>query len=159
MRIFERIHLFLQRLSSCTGISLTREFTELLGKIMAQILSILALSTKVITARRMSELVHDLCSTLANYGSGKFLKRLMGRTDVEDALLRLDSLTKEESLMAAAKNLEVTYHVDGNVKDIKVLTEDIDENVKAVKERTQSFLSLLAHVPILFSVVTKNRNR
>jgi hypothetical protein len=39
----------------------------------------------------------------------------MGRTDVEDALLRLDSLTKEESLMAVAKNLEVTYHVDGNV--------------------------------------------
>jgi hypothetical protein len=60
----------------------------------------------------------------------------MGRTDIEDALLRLDSLTKEESLMAAAKNLEVTYHVDGNVKDIKVLAEDIDENVKAVKERT-----------------------
>jgi hypothetical protein len=71
----------------------------------------------------------------------------MGRTDVEDALLRLDSLTNEESLMAVAKNLEVTCHVDGNVKDIKVLAGDIDENVKAVKERTQSFLSLFAHVP------------
>jgi hypothetical protein len=147
MHIFERIHFFLQRLNSYTRISLTREFTVLLGKIMAQVLSILALSTKLITERRISELVRHLCSSLADYGAEKFLKRLMGRTDVEDALLRLDSLTNEESLMAVAKNLEVTCHVDGNVKDIKVLAGDIDENVKAVKERTQSFLSLFAHVP------------
>jgi hypothetical protein len=66
MHLFERIHLFLGRLSSYTGISFTREFTELLGKIMAQILSILSLSTKVITERRMSELVHDLCSYQAD---------------------------------------------------------------------------------------------
>jgi hypothetical protein len=53
----------------------------------------------------------------------------MGMTEIDDALLRLDSFTKEEGLMAAAKSLEVTC-------DIKVLAEDIDENVKAVKERT-----------------------
>jgi hypothetical protein len=56
--------------------------------------------------------------------SEQFLKRLMGKTDVEDALLRLDSLTKEESLMAMAKNLEVTHEVDRNVKEIKVLVEE-----------------------------------
>jgi len=147
MHLFERIHFFLQRLNSYTRISLTREFTELLGKIMAQILSILALSTRVVTERRMSELVHDLCPSLADYGTEKLLKRLMGRTEVEDALLRLDSLTKEESLMAVAKNLDVTHHIDDNVKDIKVLAGDIDEkvhwvdqNMKAAKERTQPFL-------------------
>ena len=149
MYLFERIHLFLQRLDSYTRISLTRDFTELLGKIMAQVLTILALSTKLITERRMSELVQVLCCSLADHDLEKFLKRLMGRTDVEDALIRLDSLTKEESLMAVAKNLEVTYHVDGNVKDIKVLAGDIDEkvdrvdqNMRAVKERTQSFYLL-----------------
>jgi hypothetical protein len=156
MHLFERIHLFLQRLNSYTRISLTREFTVLLGKIMAQVLSILALSTKLITERRISESVRHLCSSLADYGAEKFLKRLMGRTNVEDALLRLDSLTNEESLMAVAKNLEVTCHVDGNVKDIKVLAEDIDEKVqvidrvdqivKAVKERKQSFRSIFSHV-------------
>jgi len=46
----------------------------------------------------------------------------MGKTDVEDALLRLDSLTKEESLMVAARNLEVTH-------EIKVLVENIDEKI------------------------------
>jgi uncharacterized protein YoxC len=46
--------------------------------------------------------------------------------------------------MTMVKNLEVTHDVDGNVKDIKVLAEDIDDkvqgvdqNVKAVKERAQ----------------------
>jgi hypothetical protein len=133
--LFERIKLFLQRLNRYTGIPLTKDFVELLGKIMAQILSILALSTKTMKERRTSELIHDLCPLLVDYDSEKFLKRLIGRTDVEDAVLRLDSLTKEESLMAVAQNLEVIHHVGGNVKDIKVLAEDIDGNVKVVKER------------------------
>jgi hypothetical protein len=55
--LFERIHCFLQRLDSYTGIPLTHGFTELLGKIMAQTLSILALTTKGMTERRMSELL------------------------------------------------------------------------------------------------------
>ena len=101
----------------------------------------------------------------SDYGLEKYLKKLIGRTGVADALLRLDSLTKEESLMATAKNLEVVQSVDGNVKEIKVLAKDIDdkvqvidrvdENVKAVKERTQSFLSFLVHVPNLLPMVSK----
>jgi hypothetical protein len=161
--LFERIQLFLQRLNSYAGIPLTKDFMELLGKIMAQILSILALSTKTMTERRASESVLGPWSFLAECEPEKILKKLMGRSDVEDAVLRLDSLTKEESLMAVAqnleatkKNLEVTHDVDGNVKDIKVLAEDIDDkvqaidrvdqNVKVVKERTQWFLSLFIHV-------------
>jgi hypothetical protein len=111
---------------------------ELLGKIMAQVLSILALSTKAITGRRMSELIHVLSFFSADYEPEKFLKRLIGKTDVEDALVRLDSLTKEERLMAMAKNFEVVHHV-------KALAEDIDGKVqvleRAVKERTQWFYS------------------
>jgi len=62
----------------------------------------------------------------------------MGRKDIEDALSRLDMLTKEESLMVMTRNLEVTHHIDGVVCDvdgsvnaIKVLTENVDGNVKA----------------------------
>ena len=54
----------------------------------------------------------------------------MGKTDVEDALLRLDSLTREESLMVAARNLEVAHRVDGNVEAIKVLAENIDDKLE-----------------------------
>jgi len=79
MYLFERIHLFLQRLSSYTRISLTREFTELLGKIMAQVLSILALSTKLITERRMSELVHGLYPSLTDYDFRKISQEADGK--------------------------------------------------------------------------------
>ena len=58
--LFERIHFFLQRLDSYTGIPLTDELTGLLGKIMAQILYILALSTKTMKERGMSELIDFL---------------------------------------------------------------------------------------------------
>jgi hypothetical protein len=40
---------------------LTNELTELLGKIMAQLLSILALSTKAMTDGKISELIEPLC--------------------------------------------------------------------------------------------------
>ena len=115
---------------------------------MAQILSILALSTKTMTERRMSKSICGQCSLLADYGPEMFLKKLMGRTDVEDALLRLDLLTKEESLMAVAKNLEVTHHVDRNVEEVKVLVEGTDERIQVIERathnvegRTQCFLS------------------
>jgi hypothetical protein len=52
--LFERIHIFLQRLNSYMDIPLTHGFTELLGKIMAQTLSILALSTRAMTERPIS---------------------------------------------------------------------------------------------------------
>jgi hypothetical protein len=116
LHIFERIHFFLQRLKCYTGIPLSNDFTELLGKIMAQILSILALSTKEMTERWTNALTDAVCSFLAGYFSEKFLKWLMGKTNVEDALLRLDSLMKEENLRVAAENLEVAYRVDGNVE-------------------------------------------
>jgi hypothetical protein len=65
MHLFERIHLFLQRLSRYTGMPLTVDLTELLGKIMAQILVVLALSTKVMTDRRISESGYSLCGFLS----------------------------------------------------------------------------------------------
>ncbi|KAH9985854.1 hypothetical protein BJV77DRAFT_93040 [Russula vinacea] len=55
IQLFERINFFLQRLKRYTGIPLTNESRELLGKIMAQLLLILALSTKAMTERRISE--------------------------------------------------------------------------------------------------------
>ena len=72
----------------------------------------------------------------------------MGRTNVEDALLRLDSLTKEEGLMTAARNLEVTHRVANIVRDVDVgvkatnsLAEVISENVKVTNALTKDISS------------------
>jgi len=119
LHIFERIHFFLQRLNIYTGIPLTNELTVLLGKIMGHILRILALSTKVATEGRMSELIHSSHHFPVENGKEKFLKRLVGRMNIEDALQQLDTLTKEETSMTVARNLEVACGTDHNVKAVK----------------------------------------
>jgi len=63
-------------------------------------------------------------------------KRLLGNTDVEDALAQLDTLTKEENLMTVARTLQVTHHVDDNVTLIKGAVHNVDGDVKATKELT-----------------------
>ena len=137
IHLFERIHFFVQRLKSYTGMPLTNESTELLGKIMAQLVLILALSTKAMMDKRISELTRPLCFPLADCDSEKILKKLVGKKEVEDALSQLDMLTKEESLMVVVRNLEIAHHVDVNVNATKVLTEAIDGNVKETKVLTE----------------------
>ena len=69
VKLFERIQLFLQRLNHYTAVTLTPDMTELLGKIMAQILSILALSTKTMKERRMRRIswsIQSIYSFVAN---------------------------------------------------------------------------------------------
>jgi hypothetical protein len=46
---------------------------------------------------------------------GKYLNKLIGKADIEDALKRLDKLTNEEVRMVAAQVLEVTHAVDDRV--------------------------------------------
>jgi hypothetical protein len=61
----------------------------------------------------------------------KFLKKLLGRNDVEDALKRLDKLTQEEAKMATAEVLKITRGMDSNVKVM-------DTNLKVLIDGAQS---------------------
>jgi hypothetical protein len=49
--------------------------------------------------------------SFSNVRIAKLMKRLMGRTCVEDALQRLDRLTQEETRTTVAKSLEVTHSI------------------------------------------------
>jgi hypothetical protein len=46
----------------------------------------------------------------------KYAKKLIGRTDLEDALKRLDKLTHEEAWMGIAQNLKATLTVGESVR-------------------------------------------
>ena len=59
-----------------------------------------------------------ICIDSADSLSEKYLKKLLGKTDIEDALNMLDKLTQEEVRMATAQLLTLTHGVDDNVKDI-----------------------------------------
>ena len=54
----------------------------------------------------------------------------MGRTDIEDALERLDKLTQEEARMATAEGLKATHGIDNKV-------EDVSDKVKGVHIRVE----------------------
>jgi hypothetical protein len=133
-QLFERIHFFLLRLNLYTVLPLTSEMTLLLGKIMAQVLSVLALSTKEMKEKRISESIRSIFHFMADYETEKFVKRLAGRTDVEDALQRLDVLTKEENLMTATRNLEINHRVDANVMATQELTHRVNDKVTTIGE-------------------------
>ena len=55
VNLFESVHYFLLRLKIYTDIPLTTELTEILGKIMAEIIFILALGTKEFMRKSISE--------------------------------------------------------------------------------------------------------
>jgi archaellum component FlaC len=65
----------------------------------------------------------------------KYVKKLVGRTEMEDALKKLDKLTQEEARMAAAQNLKATHAVDERVKVVVDTVEAIDNKMVRVDDR------------------------
>ena len=69
---------------------------------------------------------------LANQNTEKFLKKLVGRKDIEDALKRLDTLTQEEARMAAAQILNLTHTVDNKVTGVGNKIKEMDDKMDVV---------------------------
>ena len=68
---------------------------------------------------------------------------MLGRTDIEEALKRLDKLTHDEALMTTAQVLKVAHNVDDKVTGIDDKVTGVDNKVNAVIEGLQSEFSLL----------------
>lgn len=110
--LFERVQFFLKRLGVHAQISPTEDMVEILVKIMAEIISILSITTKEMQQSGASRLF--LLDTLISIWPildsmiplETYLKKLMGGKDIEDALKRLDNLTREEFQMAIAQVLK-----------------------------------------------------
>jgi hypothetical protein len=67
----------------------------------------------------------------------KFVKKLIGRTEMEDALKRLDKLTQEEARMAAAQNLKATHDVDERVAGVDDRVAGVSGQVAGVDDRVK----------------------
>jgi hypothetical protein len=70
----------------------------------------------------------------------KYLKRLAGRTDLEDALKKLDKLTNEEARMVTAQNLKVTHSTDGRVRGVDAKVDSVRGDVKEVNDKVTVLL-------------------
>lgn len=85
-------------------------------KIIVEVFAILATATKEIKQSRRSESIHNIWPPLIDVALEKYLKKLVGKNEIEDALKRLDNLTQEEARMATAEVLKITRGVDGKAK-------------------------------------------
>jgi len=65
----------------------------------------------------------------------KYLKKLIGKTDIEDALKRLDKLTNEEVRMVTAHVLQAAHTVDNRVGRVEDKVLDVDNKVARVDDR------------------------
>jgi archaellum component FlaC len=74
---------------------------------------------------------------LSNFYSEKFLKKLIGGTDIEDALRSLDNLTQEESWMAAAELRKMMHVVDGRVMRVDEGVQGVRRDMEGVSTKVQ----------------------
>ncbi|KAH8992249.1 hypothetical protein EDB86DRAFT_3244403, partial [Lactarius hatsudake] len=115
--LFERIENFFKRLESYTEVPPTDAMTDMIVKIMVEVLNIFAIATKEMKQGRTK----------------KFIKKLVGRKDIEDALTRLDKLTQEEVRMAAAQILRLTHSVvDDKVTGVQYKLKGVDDKMDIV---------------------------
>jgi hypothetical protein len=71
-------------------------------------------------------------SPLTEECSEKYGRKLIGRTDMEDALKRLDKLTHEEARMATAEVLRATHVIDERVHAVDDRVASVDDKVAEV---------------------------
>ena len=65
------------------------------------------------------------------------MRKLIGNTDIEDSLERLDKLTQEEARMASAELLKVTHSVDDRVKGVEGNVQEVHDNVLDVSNKVE----------------------
>ena len=117
VELLESIEHFLKRLDIYTKVPPTEAMSEIVVKILVELLSTLALATKQIRQGRSSESVFtEFYLTQCN--AEKFVKKLFGENGIGAVLQRLDRLTQDEARTTAAQTLEVVYRLSQNMRTV-----------------------------------------
>jgi len=141
--LFERIENFFRRLEAYIELPPTKGMMDIIVKVMVEVLFILALATREVKQGRISEFISNYRPSLSTYYSlEKFLKKLEGRSDIEDALGRLDKLKQDEVRMVAAQDLRATHDVDDRVKGV-------DDKIDIVIDGEEFYLLQLVPDPVI----------
>ncbi|KAF8492403.1 hypothetical protein F5888DRAFT_1806836 [Russula emetica] len=99
----------------------TGAMSDIIVKIMVEVLTILGIATK--------EVKHGRIKT--------YFKKLTGKREIEDNLERLDKLTQEEARMASAEQLRMTHIVDGKVTGVDDRVRGVEGQVQGVRGDVQ----------------------
>ena len=148
MDLFGRLEFFFKRLERYIEVRPTAPMKEIIVKTMVEVLSILGIVTKEVGQGRTSmSFPVDISFKIDPYVV-TYLKKLIGRKDVEDALQRLDQLTQEEARMAAAEILMISRGIDDKVKAVDEKVTDVVDKVKEVDDKVESIDERVQRVDI-----------
>jgi hypothetical protein len=112
---------------------------EVIVKMMAEVLSILAIATRMLERGKMSESITVGGQPLLAYScSETVFISLVRNTEIEDALGQLDKLTQEEALTVSSHALKFTQGVANDVQYIRNRMEGVGNRVKGVNDKMKS---------------------
>ncbi|KAN0134107.1 hypothetical protein V8E53_008112 [Lactarius tabidus] len=114
--LFDRIGWFFVRLETYTDVAPNAAMTNIITEIMAEVVRIFGIATK----------------ELKRGSAKKFLRKLAGMADLEDALKKLDRLTQEEARMAHAEVLRIAHSIRDEVKIVDGKVERVEDKVEEV---------------------------
>ena len=115
--VFECVSNFLKRLDIYTERTpLSPTMSGIVVKIISEVIAVLALATKQIKQGRLSKWTATFRASLEERITEKFAKKLLGESDIEAILQRLDRLTQEEARVTAANTLDVVHGLFNNLK-------------------------------------------
>ncbi|KAN0113738.1 hypothetical protein V8E52_007391, partial [Russula decolorans] len=126
LELFECLGNFLKRLEIYLTIPTTM-VTDVIIKIMVELLSVLALATKQIRQGRFK----------------KFAKKLLGEREVEAVLQKLDRLTQDEARMTVTQTLGVVHGLVGNVRSVM---EDGEASTESLRQASVALHQVLSDI-------------
>ena len=132
MDLFGRVECFFNRLEKYIDVRPSAAMKDIIVKIMVEVLSILAIVTKEVKRGRTSMSFFVDISPTIDLLAERYLKRLIGRRDIENALQRLDKLTQEEVRRAVVESLAIARGIDDTVKVVDEKVDSVDERIQAV---------------------------
>jgi len=106
---------------------------DIITKILVEVLSVLSLATKQIKQGRLK----------------KFAKKLLGESEIEDVLHRLDRLTLDEARMTGTETLQIVHGLVSNMKlvmgDGTTSMDDIWHALVMIQETTSEINKMKRH--------------
>ena len=123
---------FFNRLQKYIDVQPSVAMTDIIVKIMVEVISILGIVTKEVRQGRTSMSFPVYLSLKVDLRAGRYLKKLIGRKDVENALQRLDKLTLEETRMAAGEVLTITRGIEDKLQGVDHKVKETGVAIKQV---------------------------
>jgi hypothetical protein len=130
--LFECLGNFLKRLEIYMTVPPTPTMTDIITKIMVELFSVLALATKQIKQGRFSKCAITYTLPVVQRSTEKFTKKLLGESEIEAVLQRLDRLSQDEARMTVAQTLGVVHGLVGNIKVVM-------EGAECLQDHSQIF--------------------